>query len=82
MCQEHSLTDFVGDLGDLKVLLTSMSPAVHELLKSTFSQTKYTKRIENLDCRNDEDFRVFGSQSPVISKDKCALNEDRNFSNR
>ena len=56
-----------------------MTPAVHELLKNTFSQTKYTSRIKNLDCRNDEGYREIRSQSPVISKDKCALEDTWTF---
>lgn len=42
MCQENSLTDFVGDLADFKVLLDSMSPVVRDLMSNSFKETRYT----------------------------------------
>ena len=42
MCQENSLTDFVGDLTDFKILINSMSPVVRELIKNSFKQSAYT----------------------------------------
>ena len=54
MCQENSLTDFVGNLKELSVLLNSMSPSVEKLLEKTFSESRYTKNIKNLDLEIGE----------------------------
>ena len=51
MCQENSLTDFVGDLSDMEVLLHSMSPPVEDLLTRTFSESRYTQKIKTLDLK-------------------------------
>ena len=54
MCQENSLTDFVGDLSDMEVLLHSMSPPVEDLLTKTFSESRYTQKIKTLDMKIGE----------------------------
>ena len=67
MCKENSLTDFVGDLSDITVLLNSMSPAVEDLLKNTFSESEYTKKITNLDMKIGKTLKVKGSATQFIS---------------
>ena len=61
MCKENSLTDFVGDLSDITVLLNSMSPSVEDLLKNTFTESEYTKKIRNLDMKIGQTLKVVGS---------------------
>ena len=58
MCQENSLTDFVGNLKELSVLLNSMSPSVEDLLEKTFSESRYTKNIKNLDLEIGEALKI------------------------
>ena len=54
MCQENSLTDFVGDLRDINVLLNSISPAVRDFLANSFKESFYTNEIKNLDWKIGE----------------------------
>ena len=63
LCEENSFTDFVGELTDLTVLLNSMSPIVHEFIKSSFLQSVYTKRIESLNWKKGEQRLVFASNT-------------------
>ena len=54
MCQENSLTDFVGNLADFSVLLNSMSRVVRDFIKVSFNESKYTKSIKNLEWKTGE----------------------------
>ena len=54
MCQENSLTDFVGDLTDFNVLINLMSPVVRELINNSFKQSAYTYKIKNLKRESNE----------------------------
>jgi len=67
MCQENSLTDFVGNLKELSVLLNSMSPSVEKLLEKTFSESRYTKNIKNLDLKIRESLKVVPAATSFIS---------------
>ena len=67
MCQENSLTDFVGNLKELSVLLNSMSPSVEDLLEKTFSESRYTKNIKNLDLEIGEALKVVKEKTSFIS---------------
>ena len=51
MCKENSLSDFVGDLQDITVMLNSMSPAIQEFMDDSFIETRYTKKIKSIDWR-------------------------------
>ena len=63
MCHENSLTDFVGDITDITHLINSMSPIVRELIKHSFKESTYTKKIKNLDWKTGEQVKVFGAST-------------------
>ena len=67
LCSENSLSDFVESQYDIKQLFYSMSPAVAAFLQDGFSETKFTKKIANLDWQLDRKIMVLGAASSVIT---------------
>lgn len=67
MCQESSLSDFVGNLTDFTVLLDSMSPAVREFIQNGFKQSVNTAKIKNLDWKIGDQLKVVGSHTMLMS---------------
>ena len=63
LCQENTFADFVGDLSDITVLLSSMSPIVHEFMKKSFFESTYTKKIENIYWKKGTQRLVFASNT-------------------
>ena len=49
LCQENSVNNFVENLADIQVLFTSMSPATVDFFDAGFNETRFTKKIKNLD---------------------------------
>lgn len=49
LTEENSIIDFVRNLGDMKILFTSMSPAIVEFFDNAFNASRFTKNVRNLD---------------------------------
>ena len=49
MCQETSISTFVDNVDDIKLLLKSISPTVQKLMENGFNETKFTQRVRSVD---------------------------------
>ena len=66
MCRENAINNFVDNLDDIKILFTSMSPAVVDLFEESFKKTRFTDEVSNVDWRIGDAMEVIGSMSSVI----------------
>ena len=73
LCQENSVNNFVDNLQDMKILFSSMSPAIVEFFENGFNETRFTKQIKNLDWKLGESLQVIGQMSSAISEKKANL---------
>lgn len=63
LCEENSITDFVDNQEDMRILLYSMTPPVTEFLNNAFIKTRFTKKVKNLDWEAGSTLKVFGESS-------------------
>ena len=60
LCEENSMKDFVANLDDISILIGSMSPTIVEFFENGFNETRFTKKIKNLDWKLGRPLKVFG----------------------
>ena len=48
-CEENSMENFVENLFDLTKLIDEMSPTIVNFFENSFNETRFTKRISNID---------------------------------
>ena len=60
LCEENSMKDFVANLDDISILIVSMSPTIVEFFENGFNETRFTKKIKNLDWKLGRPLKVFG----------------------
>ena len=60
LCEENSMKDFVDNLDDISILIGSMSPTIVEFFENSFNETRFTKKIKNLDWKLGRPLKVFG----------------------
>ena len=68
LTQENSINNFIDNLSDIKILFTSMSPAVVEFFQNGFNETRFTKRIRNLDWTMGKPMKVIGRMGSVMTE--------------
>ena len=51
LCLENSLKDFVDSVADIEILIASMSPTIVEFFENAFNETRFTKKIKNIDWK-------------------------------
>ena len=74
LCEENSVNNFVDNLDDLTVLFSSMSPAVVEFFENGFNESRFTRKIKNLDWSLGTTLKVIGQRdSPITEKKAGAL---------
>ena len=67
LCQENSMKDFVDNLDDISILISSMSPTIVEFFENGFSETRFTRKIKNLDWKLGKPLKVFGQMRSVVT---------------
>ena len=67
-CSENSVNNFVDNLDDIKILFTSMSPAVVDFFENGFNETRFTKKIKNLEWQTGKSYKVIGQMGSVINE--------------
>ena len=67
-CSENSVNNFVDNLDDIIILFTSMSPAVVEFFENGFNETRFTKKIKNLEWQTGKSYKVIGQMGSVITE--------------
>lgn len=66
LCEENSMENFVENLCDLTKLIDEMSPTIVTFFENSFNETRFTKRISNIDWHQ-------GKKCQVIPKPKSIL---------
>ena len=51
LCSENSIENFVDNLQDFTILIDSMSPTIVNFLQNSFNETRFTKKIKNIDWK-------------------------------
>ena len=71
LCRENSIEDFVENLADMSILFSSMSPTIVSFFENGFNETRFTRKIKNLDWDVGRSLMVFGKMSSKITQDKA-----------
>ena len=48
-CSENTITNFVNNIDDIKILFQSISPAIYEFFENGFIETDFTVNVKNAD---------------------------------
>ena len=56
------------NLGDMRILFTSMSPAIVEFFDNAFNVTRFTKVVRNLDWELGDSLEVFSTNSSAVTQ--------------
>ena len=71
LCFENSTKDFVDSLGDIEILIASMSPTIVEFFENGFNETRFTKKIKNLDWTLGNSLEVVPRMTSIITQKKA-----------
>ena len=67
LCFENSTKDFVDSLGDIEILIASMSPTIVEFFENGFNETRFTKKIKNLDWQIGSTLEVVPRMTSIVT---------------
>ena len=67
LCLENSLKDFVDSVADIEILIASMSPTIVEFFENSFNETRFTKKIKNLDWELGQNLTVLPSRNSIVT---------------
>ena len=70
-CKENTITNFVNNIDDIKILFQSITPAVHEFFEDGFIETGFTTNVKNAEWQKERTLEVFEGNSVIISENKA-----------
>ena len=70
-CSDNTITNFVNNIDDIKVLFQATSPAIYELFEKGFIETPFTVDVKNADWQKSKTLSVFDGNSVIMTEKKA-----------